>query len=120
MSTFSLPPSPFPSSPLASLSLFPSLLSSLYYSESEHGLSRFTILDARRQIAATLNMAAGKGTEDVTLYPNTELLFCNIDNIHVMRVSAQVSWIACTVHTDAPILSTRVFVVLMYDSISNC
>eukprot|EP01038_Epipyxis_sp_PR26KG_P006333 gene6333-8720_t len=33
-------------------------------------------------------MAVGKGTEDVSLYHNTELIFCNIDNIHVMRSSA--------------------------------
>lgn len=32
-------------------------------------------------------MAAGKGTEDVTTYVNTELEFCNIENIHVMRSS---------------------------------
>ena len=38
-------------------------------------------------------MAAGKGTEDISLYPNAELIFCDIDNIHVMRASAQV----CTV-----------------------
>jgi len=50
--------------------------------------AKFYILDARRQIAATLNMAAGKGTEDVTMYNNTELIFANIDNVHVMRQSA--------------------------------
>ena len=63
------------------------------YSESENGPIKFIILDARRQIAAALNMAAGKGTEDISLYPNAELIFCDIDNIHVMRASAQV----CTV-----------------------
>ena len=46
------------------------------------------ILDLRRQIAAAVNMATGKGTEDVSLYTNTELTFCNIENIHVMRSSA--------------------------------
>ena len=61
-----------------------------YCSESECGPSKFFILDARRQIAAALNMAAGKGTEDISLYPNAELTFCNIDNIHVMRTSGQV------------------------------
>jgi hypothetical protein len=39
-------------------------------------------------VAATLNMAMGKGTEDISYYQNTELIFCNIDNIHVMRSSA--------------------------------
>jgi hypothetical protein len=32
-------------------------------------------------------MAAGKGTEDVSAYHNAELIFGNIDNIHVMRSS---------------------------------
>lgn len=32
-------------------------------------------------------MAAGKGTENVSAYCNTELIFGNIDNIHVMRNS---------------------------------
>lgn len=45
------------------------------------------ILDLRRQIAAAVNMVAGKGTEDTAEYTNTELIFCNIDNIHVMRAS---------------------------------
>eukprot|EP00599_Poterioochromonas_sp_BG-1_P005388 CAMPEP_0173135244 /NCGR_PEP_ID=MMETSP1105-20130129/1782_1 /TAXON_ID=2985 /ORGANISM="Ochromonas sp., Strain BG-1" /LENGTH=222 /DNA_ID=CAMNT_0014047217 /DNA_START=120 /DNA_END=784 /DNA_ORIENTATION=+ len=33
-------------------------------------------------------MAAGKGTEDVSSYFNAELVFGNIENIHVMRNSA--------------------------------
>ena len=33
------------------------------------------------------NKTLGKGTENVQDYNNTELLFCNIDNIHVMRNS---------------------------------
>lgn len=33
-------------------------------------------------------MAVGKGTEDVSAHLNTELVFCNIENIHVMRASA--------------------------------
>jgi hypothetical protein len=32
-------------------------------------------------------MAAGKGTEDVSWYNRTELIFCGIENIHVMRAS---------------------------------
>jgi Ca2+-binding EF-hand superfamily protein len=47
------------------------------------------ILDARGKLAATLNMAAGKGTEDISQYHHTELVFGNIDNIHTMRASAQ-------------------------------
>ena len=47
----------------------------------------FYIVDARRQIAATANMASGKGTEDVSEYPHTELIYSDIENIHVMRSS---------------------------------
>jgi hypothetical protein len=61
--------------------------------------SKLFILDARGKVAATLNMAVGKGTEDVSLYQNTELLFCNIDNIHVMRSSAMALMDALTVST---------------------
>jgi myotubularin-related protein 1/2 len=50
--------------------------------------TKFYIFDARRQIAATLNMAAGKGTEDASIYRNTDIIFCDIDNIHVMRSAA--------------------------------
>lgn len=52
--------------------------------------SKLYIVDARGKIAATLNMAVGKGTEDTSQYQNTELVFCNIDNIHVMRSSASI------------------------------
>ena len=45
------------------------------------------IFDARSAIAATANMAAGKGTENAASYESTELIFCNIGNIHVMRNS---------------------------------
>lgn len=47
----------------------------------------FYIIDARRQIAATANKASGKGTEDVSDYRCTELVFCEIENIHAMRAS---------------------------------
>lgn len=50
--------------------------------------AKLYILDARGRIAANLNMAAGKGTEDVSSYFNAELVFGNIENIHVMRNSA--------------------------------
>lgn len=49
----------------------------------------FYIVDARRQIAATANSVAGKGTEDVSDYPFTELIYSDIENIHVMRASLQ-------------------------------
>jgi hypothetical protein len=47
----------------------------------------FYIIDARRQIAATANKASGKGTEDVSEYRCTEMVFCEIENIHVMRTA---------------------------------
>jgi hypothetical protein len=47
----------------------------------------FYIIDARRHIAATANMASGKGTEDVSEYIHTDLIYCDIENIHVMRSS---------------------------------
>lgn len=47
----------------------------------------FYIIDARRQIAATANKASGKGTEDVSDYRCTEMVFCEIENIHVMRAA---------------------------------
>lgn len=54
----------------------------------KHRHSKLYIMDARGRVAATLNMAAGKGTEDVSEMQNTELVFGNIDNIHVMRQAA--------------------------------
>ena len=56
---------------------------------AEGGDVKFYILDARRMIAAALNQAAGKGTEKVSSYTNAEMIYCNIDNIHVMRTSMQ-------------------------------
>lgn len=56
--------------------------------EDEDRHSKLFILDARGKMAATLNMAVGKGTENVSLLDNTELIFCNIENIHVMRNSS--------------------------------
>lgn len=54
---------------------------------SKSAKSKFYIYDARRQIAAALNMAAGKGTEDPAQYEACELIHSNIENIHVMRQS---------------------------------
>lgn len=44
--------------------------------------SRLFILDARPKVNAIANKANGGGYED---YPNCELEFQNIQNIHVMR-----------------------------------
>lgn len=64
--------------------------------------SKLYILDARGKLAATLNMAAGKGTEDVSFYQNTELVFGNIENIHVMRSSAFMYSDGFTIATHPP------------------
>lgn len=52
-----------------------------------YGDSRFHFFDARSQMAATANAAQGKGTEDPRNYPNAELHFCDIANIHAVRSS---------------------------------
>ncbi len=49
--------------------------------------TKFYILDARPATAAYANTLQGKGTEDASSYKHTEMIFCNIDNIHEMRNS---------------------------------
>jgi protein-arginine kinase activator protein McsA len=49
--------------------------------------SPFVIFDARPKLNATANQAAGKGYEMSFAYKNCNLIFMNIDNIHVMRKS---------------------------------
>jgi len=45
------------------------------------------IMDARPQVNALANKAKGGGYESEDAYPNVELIFCDIHNIHVMRES---------------------------------
>jgi hypothetical protein len=47
------------------------------------------IIDARPKVNAQVNQAAGKGFELTKFYPNSELLFMNIGNIHTMRKSVE-------------------------------
>jgi Myotubularin-related. len=42
-------------------------------------------MDARPKINAVANQAKGGGYEDMEHYQNTELVFLDIANIHVMR-----------------------------------
>lgn len=42
-------------------------------------------MDARPKINAVANQAKGGGYEDIEHYQNTELVFLDIANIHVMR-----------------------------------
>ena len=48
------------------------------------------ILDARSYAAAVGNRARGGGVECAEYYPNTEILFMNLANIHSIRKSFQV------------------------------
>ncbi|KAH0630837.1 hypothetical protein JD844_004127 [Phrynosoma platyrhinos] len=50
-------------------------------------LSKLTIYDARPNVNAVANKATGGGYESEDAYPNAELLFLDIHNIHVMRES---------------------------------
>lgn len=49
--------------------------------------AKFYVFDARGKLAVMANKTIGKGTEIAEEYTNTEVLFCNIDNMHVMRNS---------------------------------
>ncbi len=46
-------------------------------------------MDARGRIAAGLNMMAGKGTEEISEYKDTELFYGGIDNIHEIRAAGK-------------------------------
>lgn len=47
------------------------------------------IFDARSSLAAAGNKFRGKGTEDLSNYPNCEMYFMDIENIHAMRDSLE-------------------------------
>lgn len=47
--------------------------------------SQCIIYDARPKISATANRIKGGGYEDLRNYRNSELVFCDIDNIHEVR-----------------------------------
>ncbi|TDH65619.1 hypothetical protein CCR75_005687 [Bremia lactucae] len=63
------------------------LVAALQNATSASGDARFHFFDARSQMAAAANSAQGKGTEDPRNYPNSELHFCDIANIHAVRSS---------------------------------
>lgn len=63
------------------------LVAALQRATNAYDDSIFHFFDARSQIAATANAAQGKGTEDPRNYPNSELHFCDIANIHAVRSS---------------------------------
>nr|KAF6436018.1 myotubularin 1 [Rousettus aegyptiacus] len=55
--------------------------------ETNKQISKLTIYDARPNVNAVANKATGGGYESDDAYHNTELLFLDIHNIHVMRES---------------------------------
>ncbi|KAG7384204.1 SET-binding factor 2 [Phytophthora pseudosyringae] len=63
------------------------MVSALQHATSAYGDTKFHFFDARSQMAAAANSAQGKGTEDPRNYPNSELHFCDIANIHAVRSS---------------------------------
>ncbi|KAE9117278.1 hypothetical protein PF010_g8670 [Phytophthora fragariae] len=63
------------------------MVSALQHATSAYGDAKFHFFDARSQMAAVANSAQGKGTEDPRNYPNSELHFCDIANIHAVRSS---------------------------------
>ncbi|NWH96744.1 MTM1 protein, partial [Tichodroma muraria] len=55
--------------------------------EANGQVSKLTIYDARPNVNAVANKATGGGYEGEDAYPNAELFFLDIHNIHVMRES---------------------------------
>ncbi|KAM6354141.1 myotubularin isoform 3-T4 [Alca torda] len=55
--------------------------------EANGQISKLTIYDARPNVNAVANKATGGGYEGEDAYPNAELFFLDIHNIHVMRES---------------------------------
>ncbi|XP_053129967.1 myotubularin isoform X3 [Hemicordylus capensis] len=55
--------------------------------ETNSQTSKLTIYDARPSVNAVANKATGGGYESDDAYPNAELFFLDIHNIHVMRES---------------------------------
>ncbi|XP_025061139.1 myotubularin isoform X4 [Alligator sinensis] len=55
--------------------------------EANGQISKLTIYDARPNVNAVANKATGGGYESEDAYPNAELFFLDIHNIHVMRES---------------------------------
>ena len=60
--------------------------------------NKLLIADARPKLNARANKTQGKGFENTgsgSAYPNCELVFCNIGNIHVMRKSLDAMRAVC-------------------------
>ncbi len=47
--------------------------------------SKVVIFDARPKLSAQANRLKGGGFEDTRHYRNSEIIFCDIDNIHEVR-----------------------------------
>lgn len=62
-------------------------LNTFYKLNSNNSLDKLFIVDARPHVNAVANRGAGGGYENEDNYDKCEILFVNIQNIHVMRES---------------------------------
>ncbi len=62
-------------------------LNTFYKLNTNNSLDKLFIVDARPQVNAVANRGAGGGYESEDHYEKCEILFVNIQNIHVMRES---------------------------------
>jgi hypothetical protein len=62
-------------------------LHTIYYKNQFNALDKLFIIDARPHVNAVANLATGGGYESEDNYSHCELVFLNIQNIHVMRES---------------------------------
>lgn len=69
---------------------------------STQGSKTLYIVDARPKVNAVANQAKGAGYENTEIYENTELLFMNIPNIHVIRESYRKLRDCCFPASDDP------------------
>jgi myotubularin-related protein 1/2 len=61
-------------------------------------MASLVIIDARSKVAAGGNRFRGKGTEKLSTYKNSRMIFMEIENIHAMRSSIDSLFNICTMH----------------------
>ena len=62
--------------------------------------NKLIIFDARPYFSAYANKLKGAGFENIENYPNTQIVFCDIDNIHSVRTSFMKLKILCLYSND--------------------
>jgi hypothetical protein len=62
---------------------------STHITDASNSKKSYVIADARPQINAVANQAAGKGVENAANYENANVIFLNIPNIHAVRKSLE-------------------------------